>query len=179
MVETRTATPQSIEYRCLTTANDYLRADRMFKFRDSVFWTIFVATTAVCFYGAYSALSALASGENAVGELMWFASYVAIYLGWCWSAFRFPKRAFEALPHVGTPFDVTIDGDGVFALGGGFAYGMYWKMFTRAVEGSDVIMLVSGKRGFHPLPKRCLSAQELEVVREQIRANISGAILLN
>ena len=169
----------SIEYKCVTTSRDYLQANRIYGLRDAVFWLIWTGITLVCAHGGYSALASLIAGGDIIKHLVSLTIFVGLYVGWHWMIFRYPERSYRKLPYVDVEYDMTVNEEGVFGSGSHFSYGLFWKIFTKAMEGPDIFVLVVGKRGFHPLPKRCIAETDVERVREMIRAHIPESRLLN
>ncbi len=171
--------PESVEYKCVTTARDYLKASHVFRLGDIWFWLMFVAISVICVHGGYSKSMLLLDDGYAFKHLLWLIIFVGLYLGWLWVVFWLPERDFRDLPYVEAEFDMTVDESGIFGRGAQMNYGFYWCAYTKAVEKRDFFVLVQARRAYQPLPKRCMAGKDVERIRELIRAHIPDTRLLD
>lgn len=169
----------SVEYKCVTTARDYLSATHVFRLGDNWFWLLSAAITLMCVYGGYTAIASLLDGGYSFKHLFWLAIFVGLYFGWFWVAFRLPERGFRDLPYIDVEFDMTVNEEGVFGCGERMKYGFYWGAYTKAVEKPDLFVLIQGRRAYQPFPKRCMTGEDITRIRALIREHIHEARLLN
>jgi hypothetical protein len=70
------------------------------------------------------------------------------------------------------PITLTLDETGVHMRWNSGNSDVQWRNFVRCVEGRNQILLYSSPVVFHILPKRALSADELNIVRELVQQHI-------
>lgn len=171
--------PNSVEYKCVTTSRDYLKANRVYMRRDIWFWLLWVPLTLVCGHGGYSALVSLLAGDGAFKHLVFLAIFVGLYVGWHWLIFRYPEPSYRKLPYVDVEFDMTVNEEGVFGRGERMNYGFYWGAYTKAEEKPEFFVLFQGRRAYQPFPKRCMGDEDVTRIRALIREHIHEARLLD
>ena len=112
------------------------------------------------------------SAETLIADIPFFI-VVAIWIVMLWALPRWAARKqFRGQPSAKGSRTLTLDEAGVhWNWDGGSAY-TEWKNYVRSVESDNLILLYTSPVSFNIVPKRALTAEELNGMRGTIEQNI-------
>lgn len=171
----------SIPFKFTLTEVDFVLAAHAHALSQRKWWIIWAV-----FFGLWILpLAAVAldtgPGEDLLYRIAPFLAGVAsvavmFFLAWSWQ----PRRLARASPYLGVEMAGAATAEGLETHSSLGKQEAAWANYSAVLESADHFLLYPARNQYAPLPKRAFAnGRDLERFRELIRANISGAALLN
>lgn len=163
-----------LRFQLIRTLGDYIAAYRLFLLRGwivRIFWIFFSLFIVVLLL----ARTVSVIGGKYAGLLHWldFLVPVGIYLTFIVFLFFFmPFRSARSHKDIGMACDVAVDANEIVESNRLGSVAISWAIFSEAREKKAMFLLYQGRVRLWVYPKRGLSLEIIDQLRELIRANI-------
>jgi hypothetical protein len=154
-----------VQYQC--TVDDYLEAQNAHARSSSAYRVLIVLAFLFIAFGLLqSVFNGLAQGATALA--------IGIFWSACGFVFRpmWFRRDFRRHPNFAVAQVVTISEEGLDTKCKIAASGTKWSAYTKFRETRNLFMLYMGARLFRVVPKRALSAPQMDELRELLRKKL-------
>lgn len=126
-------------------------------------WAILLIGSALCF--SFTENWSFVVTSLALAAVLWWMNWIHAFRRWL--AFKLNPDLFDE------PFEVTLNGAGVYAKAGARESRLQWTAYKRVLESDRMFLLFYGKKVCQSIPKRAFAdEEEIGVVRELLKQNI-------
>lgn len=165
----RIASSKSLRFRMTSTAKNIVRGYRAHLWRSNVVRVMLLFIIIVMAKSLYGSVSEMISGLG-IGSLLHDVVFYGVLIFLIY--FVVPAWVVRTATGLGEEYQISVDDEGIEAIGSLISSRTRWENFTAAFETNEGFLLYEGSACFRMYPKHLLDPEQTERFRELIRANV-------